>query len=105
MIRARPRSRTALVRIRAANEAAAAFFFQAEGGIRDGRVTGVQTCALPISPGPAGTGLAGTAGPEHSQQQDRGTATGPDQGAEQLVRPAPARRDPKQDQPGEPADQ
>src|SRR6266487_5359786 len=31
------------------------FFFQAEDGIRDGRVTGVQTCALPISPGaPAG---------------------------------------------------
>src|SRR5690348_17790215 len=26
----------------------AAFFFQAEDGIRDGRVTGVQTCALPI---------------------------------------------------------
>src|SRR6266487_7001726 len=26
------------------------FFFQAEDGIRDGRVTGVQTCALPISP-------------------------------------------------------
>src|SRR6266702_3183303 len=25
------------------------FFFQAEGGIRDGHVTGVQTCALPIS--------------------------------------------------------
>src|SRR6267154_6454005 len=24
-------------------------FFQAEDGIRDGRVTGVQTCALPIS--------------------------------------------------------
>src|SRR5690348_18476290 len=24
-------------------------FFQAEGGIRVGRVTGVQTCALPIS--------------------------------------------------------
>src|SRR5690348_18133252 len=36
------------------------FFFQAEDGIRDGRVTGVQTCALPIcaaadrSPGAAG---------------------------------------------------
>src|SRR5690348_18502166 len=31
------------------------FFFQAEDGIRDGRVTGVQTCALPISaPGPRG---------------------------------------------------
>src|SRR5690348_17380101 len=28
------------------------FFFQAEDGIRDGRVTGVQTCALPICPGP-----------------------------------------------------
>src|SRR6267154_5217208 len=24
------------------------FFFQAEDGIRDGRVTGIQTCALPI---------------------------------------------------------
>src|SRR5689334_24180037 len=28
------------------------FFFQAEDGIRDGTVTGVQTCALPISAGP-----------------------------------------------------
>src|SRR6267154_4151382 len=27
------------------------FFFQAEDGIRAGRVTGVQTCALPISGG------------------------------------------------------
>src|SRR2546430_17440583 len=27
------------------------FFFQAEGGIRDLTVTGVQTCALPISIG------------------------------------------------------
>src|SRR5689334_23662932 len=27
------------------------FFFQAEDGIRDGTVTGVQTCALPISHG------------------------------------------------------
>src|SRR6266568_6538808 len=27
------------------------FFFQAEDGIRDGTVTGVQTCALPIFPG------------------------------------------------------
>src|SRR5690606_40782706 len=30
------------------------FFFQAEDGIRDFHVTGVQTCALPIYPG---TGL------------------------------------------------
>src|SRR6266581_2994711 len=28
------------------------FFFQAEDGIRYGRETGVQTCALPICPGP-----------------------------------------------------
>src|SRR2546429_7496455 len=28
------------------------FFFQAEDGIRDVAVTGVQTCALPISPPP-----------------------------------------------------
>src|SRR5256885_7381971 len=31
------------------------FFFQAEDGIRDYKVTGVQTCALPISSGTAGT--------------------------------------------------
>src|SRR5690348_17389361 len=31
-----------------------ACFFQAEDGIRDGRVTGVQTCALPISVGSGG---------------------------------------------------
>src|SRR5699024_4411053 len=30
-------------------------FFQAEDGIRDRNVTGVQTCALPIFPGPTGT--------------------------------------------------
>src|SRR5688500_20238775 len=30
------------------------FFFQAEDGIRDYKVTGVQTCALPISWGSAG---------------------------------------------------
>src|SRR4051794_41891114 len=42
------------------------FFFQAEDGIRDGRVTGVQTCALPISrpvvpaaPPPARAGTTG----------------------------------------------
>src|SRR5258708_8323503 len=30
------------------------FFFQAEDGIRDDLVTGVHTCALPISPGWSG---------------------------------------------------
>src|SRR5215510_11447302 len=34
------------------------FFFQAEDGIRDGHVTGVQTCALPI----CGLGLASVYG-------------------------------------------
>src|SRR5688572_31355078 len=33
------------------------FFFQAEDGIRDLTVTGVQTCALPISPRDAGGGI------------------------------------------------
>src|SRR5690348_18213904 len=35
------------------------FFFQAEDGIRDGRVTGVQTCALPIYHVPEGQVDAG----------------------------------------------
>src|SRR5438876_4548114 len=35
------------------------FFFQAEDGIRDGRVTGVQTCALPISSRYAGDDRGG----------------------------------------------
>src|SRR2546430_7266556 len=34
------------------------FFFQAEDGIRDLTVTGVQTCALPIYRGAHGAGLA-----------------------------------------------
>src|SRR5689334_23903731 len=42
------------------------FFFQAEDGIRDGTVTGVQTCALPIlaagTPHPDAAKLAATAG-------------------------------------------
>ena len=33
------------------------FFFQAEGGIRDIGVTGVQTCALPIYRGIPGSKL------------------------------------------------
>src|SRR3712207_9593226 len=35
------------------------FFFQAEDGIRDIGVTGVQTCALPISSVPGGGGGRG----------------------------------------------
>src|SRR5690606_25419137 len=36
------------------------FFFQAEDGIRDFHVTGVQTCALPISGAPYFAALAGS---------------------------------------------
>src|SRR5207245_3887794 len=42
------------------------FFFQAEDGIRDATVTGVQTCALPIS---YGGGAVLTALAEHRQDQ------------------------------------
>src|SRR3989449_1820987 len=38
------------------------FFFQAEDGIRDVAVTGVQTCALPISSGSSDTGAVARAG-------------------------------------------
>src|SRR5256885_11430712 len=37
-----------------ASESDVVFFFQAEDGIRDYKVTGVQTCALPICAGPPG---------------------------------------------------
>src|SRR5439155_13103213 len=39
------------------------FFFQAEDGIRDGHVTGVQTCALPISLSVLLIGCHDSAGP------------------------------------------
>src|SRR2546426_5886672 len=39
----------AVVYFRVIDPHAAVFFFQAEDGIRDYKVTGVQTCALPIS--------------------------------------------------------
>src|SRR5438309_208842 len=40
------------------------FFFQAEDGIRDGTVTGVQTCALPIYAYLLGLHVAGDVKPE-----------------------------------------
>src|SRR5205823_8197855 len=41
------------------------FFFQAEDGIRDKLVTGVQTCALPISADSWEHGSGASLGPEH----------------------------------------
>src|SRR5256885_10967214 len=35
--------------MRRCHDSSSLFFFQAEDGIRDYKVTGVQTCALPIS--------------------------------------------------------
>src|SRR5882762_7187595 len=40
--------------LNAAQTTLAAFFFQAEAGIRGSSVTGVQTCALPIFKWPSG---------------------------------------------------
>src|SRR2546430_6040445 len=45
------------------------FFFQAEDGIRDLTVTGVQTCALPIS--------AGSESARQNQSPDSGNPTVP----------------------------
>src|SRR5947208_16029352 len=54
------------------------FFFQAEDGIRYDLVTGVQTCALPISPAPsARTGKRAPAGPPPSAMAPAPSATTP----------------------------
>src|SRR5260370_19855315 len=48
-MRVRPASASAVCCATEAARAIGIFFFQAEDGIRDSSVTGVQTCALPIS--------------------------------------------------------
>src|SRR5256885_9816774 len=40
---------TILIDVSVQEDVSVVFFFQAEDGIRDYKVTGVQTCALPIS--------------------------------------------------------
>src|SRR5690606_40148917 len=48
------------------------FFFQAEDGIRDFHVTGVQTCALPICHGPAALpGVSAAGAQPHRGGPDR----------------------------------
>src|SRR5258708_39984337 len=47
------------------------FFFQAEDGIRDDLVTGVQTCALPISLQHGGFGNAGSRSCSNKQDTPR----------------------------------
>src|SRR5689334_8632010 len=62
------------------------FFFQAEDGIRDGTVTGVQTCALPIFSTSPGGGGAGT--PGRSRVSSRHSATTRAQAARRRCRSA-----------------
>src|SRR5690606_39329257 len=65
------------------------FFFQAEDGIRDFHVTGVQTCALPIfggdggkvgGQGLGGTGVVGTADDDDPLVRQRGAGVKGGQG-------------------------
>src|SRR5256885_16509480 len=61
------------------------FFFQAEDGIRDYKVTGVQTCALPISlRGAAAPARAGRrVSPDASGAPARAAARVPGRGADE----------------------
>src|SRR2546422_1837689 len=65
------------------------FFFQAEDGIRDVAVTGVQTCALPISASSADSGAqnaeaqTGEFSSALDGYQDPGTGKKTDEGAHQ----------------------
>src|SRR2546425_9463786 len=67
------------------------FFFQAEDGIRDKLVTGVQTCALPISFNLSMLfEVLGRAAQEHGTIEGRGTG-GPDR---LPARPVGGRKEP-----------
>src|SRR5690606_40406969 len=67
-------------------------FFQAEDGIRDFHVTGVQTCALPISPRPAGQ-------PRRQGPLPAGPRRRPAPGRPRLAPPPPGRRPPGRSRP------
>src|SRR5438034_332613 len=53
------------------------FFFQAEDGIRDHCVTGVQTCALPICPAPLRPSATATRGPAQQSVETTAATTPP----------------------------
>src|SRR5260370_12671590 len=56
------------------------FFFQAEDGIRDSSVTGVQTCALPIAPAPQPGAAHDNQHRNRCRSKDGDLVTGPDPG-------------------------
>src|SRR5579862_2684204 len=79
------------------------FFFQAEDGIRDGTVTGVQTCALPISTNdtparhhrqPAQTASPTAAAPNRAAAPPPAAARQPAQSPAAAAQRAPARKAP-----------
>src|SRR5688500_19377638 len=68
-------------------------FFQAEDGIRDYKVTGVQTCALPISPWSGGcdwprggSAYGGEAGPCRERHREQHRANLPGRGTSDVDR-------------------
>src|SRR6266536_3258822 len=68
------------------------FFFQAEDGIRDPLVTGVQTCALPISRRPARSGSAPPCRGRWSDRRAQGRWWPPPRRATRTPRSCPAPR-------------
>src|SRR5256886_9585983 len=75
-----------------------AFFFQAEDGIRDLTVTGVQTCALPISGGAVQHATPHLEAPVfHGTAPGRGVHGAADEPAGRVHRPPPRRRGPRRE--------
>src|SRR5207245_8215363 len=69
------------------------FFFQAEDGIRDATVTGVQTCALPISAVPRACDAARqTARQPLEEARQHPAVTGPPNELDTLLSSPPRRR-------------
>src|SRR5467141_4415941 len=75
------------------------FFFQAEDGIRDSSVTGVQTCALPISTQPGcceatSSGRTGTSR-ARSRSEERRVGKSVDLGGRRIIKKKKKRREKK----------
>src|SRR5215213_10788139 len=66
------------------------FFFQAEDGIRDWSVTGVQTCALPICPGTpraiSRSSSSSVDGSAHCRSEERREGKSVDLGGRRIIK-------------------